>query len=220
MFKPVKTKDGSYTFHSSSFDEHYHSITAGGIQEAKKKFVEPAEIKKGARILDFCFGLGYNTLAAIYDQPDLDITGIENDKNILREIFSLEVPPGYRSSFEAVRLAAEQAESGTVYTKGALSIQLTIEDGKEAIKRFAADFFDAIFFDPFSPAKHPAMWSANIFQEMYRVLKPEGRLTTYSCARKVRENMTEAGFFVLDGPVLGRRGPSTVAIKKSRKEIP
>ena len=57
------------------------------------------------------------------------------------------------------------------------------------------------------------MWTEELFKEVYRVMKKNGKLSTYSCARVVRDNMKKAGFIVKDGPIVGRRSPSTIAIK-------
>jgi len=43
-------------------------------------------------------------------------------------------------------------------------------------------------------------------------MNKNAKLSTYSYARTVRENLKEAGFEVIDGPVLGRRSPSTIGI--------
>jgi tRNA U34 5-methylaminomethyl-2-thiouridine-forming methyltransferase MnmC len=48
---------------------------------------------------------------------------------------------------------------------------------------------------------------------MYRVIKRNGILATFSCARMARDNMAAAGFMYDDGPILGRRGPGTIATK-------
>ena len=57
------------------------------------------------------------------------------------------------------------------------------------------------------------MWSEEIFQKIYNKMKSEAKLSTYSCAGRVRKNMISAGFKVIDGPVVGRRSPATIAIK-------
>ena len=66
--KEVITKDSSITFYNEEYGETYHSVT-GAVEEAYKKFAEPAlEAVKGKndiKILDVCFGLGYNSAAAI-----------------------------------------------------------------------------------------------------------------------------------------------------------
>ncbi|PIN80139.1 hypothetical protein COV16_01405 [Candidatus Woesearchaeota archaeon CG10_big_fil_rev_8_21_14_0_10_34_8] len=42
-------------------------------------------------------------------------------------------------------------------------------------------------------------------------MKEGGVLATYSCARKVRDALKNAGFSVKDEPCVGRRSPSTIA---------
>ncbi len=74
------------------------------------------------------------------------------------------------------------------------------------------DKFDAVFLDPFSPPKNPEMWTEEFFREIKKRMKKGARLTTYSCARMVRDNLRNAGFRVYDGPKVGRRGPSTIAV--------
>lgn len=71
-----------------------------------------------------------------------------------------------------------------------------------------------VFFDPFSPKKHPHLWEVPFFEEVFRSMNKNSFLTTYSCARKVRDAMKVVGFEVFDGPSVGRKSPSTVAFKK------
>ncbi|NEQ98459.1 MAG: hypothetical protein F6K30_17355, partial [Cyanothece sp. SIO2G6] len=67
--EPEKTADGSYTFFSSQFNEAFHS-RQGARLEAEQKFVGPAQLAKLAAgttvcLIDVCYGLGYNTAAAL-----------------------------------------------------------------------------------------------------------------------------------------------------------
>ena len=43
-------------------------------------------------------------------------------------------------------------------------------------------------------------------------MKQNTKLSTYSCAKFVRNNLKEAGFAVKDGPIIGRSSPGTIAI--------
>jgi tRNA U34 5-methylaminomethyl-2-thiouridine-forming methyltransferase MnmC len=43
-------------------------------------------------------------------------------------------------------------------------------------------------------------------------MKKGAMMSTYSCARIVRDNLKNAGFEVKNGPIIGRRSPSTIAI--------
>lgn len=65
-FYPYFTNDGSVGLFSPDADDIYHS-TYGAFTEAYEKFILPANLKKyfeknnKIKILDICFGIGYNT---------------------------------------------------------------------------------------------------------------------------------------------------------------
>ena len=62
--------------------------------------------------------------------------------------------------------------------------------------------FDVIYFDAFSPEKQPELWTYNIFNKMYSVLKNNGFLVTYCAKGVVKRTLKSIGFEViaLDGP--------------------
>jgi len=206
----VEAKDGSLTAFNEKFQEHYHSVS-GALEEAFLKHVKPLDIKDGMSILDFCFGLGYNSVAALKDHSRLMITALENDPEIVRVIGSLDFPELVRDEFLFIR---DLHEKHSKIDDRSNRITLVMGDALNEVKKLADASFDRIFFDPFSPSKQPEMWSEEVFQELFRILKKEGKLSTYSCAVRVRKNMKVAGFRVIDGPVVGRRSPATIAIKE------
>jgi len=68
--KLVETEDGTFTARSETYDECYHSTRDGALRESLKKHVEPAfslvdPSKERLKVLDICFGLGYNTLTTL-----------------------------------------------------------------------------------------------------------------------------------------------------------
>ena len=64
------------------------------------------------------------------------------------------------------------------------------------------DLYDIIYFDAFAPNAQPELWTIDIFDNMYALLKPGGILVTYCSKGEVRRNMIAAGFTVekLQGP--------------------
>ena len=69
LFVPEPTADGSFTFFSPDFGEWFHS-RHGAYQEAVVTYVQPTHLALKAQqptlhILDVCYGLGYNTAAAL-----------------------------------------------------------------------------------------------------------------------------------------------------------
>ncbi len=71
----------------------------------------------------------------------------------------------------------------------------------------------AIFYDAFSPAKNPAMWTLPVFENLFRALDPARpcALTTYSRSTLLRSTLLLAGFFVGAGSATGMKEETTVA---------
>jgi len=206
----LKTEDNSYTCHNTEYDEHYHT-KSGAIEEAFEKHVKPLGVANGMHILDFCFGLGYNGIAAFHDHRDIHVTALELDPEIIDMMKTIEPPKEIETEFNFFKDIGTKKEMTDSYGN---YLKLIMGDAMQTIKDLPDDTFDVCFFDPFSPKKHPEMWSVSTVKQIYRVLKKGGKLSTYSCARMVRDNLKEAGFLVTDGPIVGRRSPSTIAIKE------
>jgi hypothetical protein len=71
----------------------------------------------------------------------------------------------------------------------------------------------AIFYDAFSPAKNPAMWTLPVFENLFRALNPAQpcALTTYSRSTLIRATLLLAGFFTGVGHATGLKEETTVA---------
>lgn len=205
----LKTRDGSLTAYNEEFQENYHSMS-GALEEAFGKHVDPLGIEPGMKILDFCFGFGYNSFAACKKESDLDITALELDPKVITAIAEV-TPPDELS--EQFRFFSGLKENQDLTDEKGNRIQLILGDALKTVKELPKERFDRIYFDPFSPKKAPHMWTVELFRELHSVLKTGGKLSTYSCARVTRENLTQAGFDVQKGPCIGGRAPSTIATK-------
>jgi tRNA 5-methylaminomethyl-2-thiouridine biosynthesis bifunctional protein len=64
---------------------------------------------------------------------------------------------------------------------------------------------DAWFFDGFSPAKNPAMWSEEIFKEAARLSNDGATFATFTVAGSVRRALEAAGFEWEKRPGFGRK---------------
>ncbi len=212
--KEINTGDGSITFYNEEFDETYHSVT-GAEEEALKKFVEPSDVKEYAlkdqvNILDVCFGLGYNSAVAIDKILEanlgckINIIGLEKDINILKKIN--DVNPMIKSYM----LFKDLEKKNYDLSEDGITIKILIGDALKTINKIN-NKFDLVFHDPFSPKKCPELWTEEFFKKIKDLMNKNGVLTTYSCARIVRDNLKKAGFKVEDGPSVRRRAPSTIA---------
>lgn len=221
--KKIDTKDGSESFFNDLVGEGYHSNT-GAIEESMEKFVKPALIKDGFCVLDICFGIGYNTLCALHEHSKLSIVGIENDIKIISEIKNVKVKEELSKDYELVKSVSKQIEEKSKTKRNnqleaessdnkGNKLKLILGDARQDVRKYS-DKFDAVFLDPFSPKKCPEMWTKEFFLDIHNSMKSRGILTTYSCAKIVRDNLKLAGFTVQDGPCVGRRSPSTIGEKK------
>ena len=216
--KRIITKDLSVTFHNEKFDESYKCL-GGAASESRIKFVGPCRIaelaKNGSiRILDVCFGLGYNAAAAIdaalESNPDckLEIIGLENDPEVFEIIQQIDAPFKHYNVIK--RLSINNLE---IIEKN-IKIKIIRDDARISVKNLSKELnekFDAVFFDPFSPKKCPELWTIEFMEDIKKVMNNGAVLATYSCATHVRNKLKELGFDVSDGPVFGRKSASTVA---------
>lgn len=219
--KQVKTEDGSITYYNESAREHYHTL-AGAIQEAKQKHVEPSKnfIKNNSVIVDFCFGLGYNSFVAMeYAESKkikIEIIALENDIKIIQEIKNINLDEKYEKFRKMwINLFESTEDSNNNFKKEKqienFKLTLILGDAKKSITNIKNA--DVVFFDPFSLKKTPEMWDFKVFESVYNAMSKNSILTTYSCSKQVRNNMVLAKFKVEDGPIFGRKAPGTLAYK-------
>ncbi len=214
--RSLKTADGSLTFFNKEAGETYHSVT-GALEEAFGKFIAPTGVERLASrafvVFDICFGLGYNTTAALHtfleqatETGFMELYAFEIDKWIIGQAAKINVPEFIEESYSAIRGLAGH---GSVYSDN-FSLNLIVGDVRKTLPglRLRADL---VFLDPFSPKHAPDLWQQKFITEIRNHLLPGGVLTTFSCARSVRDALRANGFEVSDGPRIGRRGPSTVA---------
>jgi len=195
------TEDGSYTFFSTEFGECYHS-TSGAREEAEKKFIlssrlaAKADQSNNLKILDICYGLGYNAaaaLAAIWQVRGdcrVELLALESDRMVplaaIREnlLNSWNQPiPEYLNDF---------AHNHRLDLPN-LTAKLLIGDARQTITKVIEAGFqaEAIFLDPFSPGKCPQLWTVEFLALVAKCLSPTGYLRRTAIARD------NSQFFVL-----------------------
>ena len=220
-FVPTATADGSFTFFSSEFQEAFHSHF-GAKQEAEGKFVLPCQLAEKAkntdylRLLDVCYGLGYNSAAAlatiwqINPQCTVELVALEVNAEVPKAATNNHLLADWPSPIP--ELLAQLATTQAVKTTKFLA-KLLLADARQTIQKLIQEQFvaDAIFLDPFSPPKCPQLWTVEFLALVSKCLKNDGRLATYSCAAAVRTALELAGLFIGSSARVGRRSPGTIA---------
>ncbi|MBW4553675.1 MAG: hypothetical protein KME35_21575 [Aphanocapsa sp. GSE-SYN-MK-11-07L] len=224
------TGDGSLTFFSEQFEEAFHS-QYGARQEAEGKFVLPTLLTNLAiaianpdsepasprlSILDICYGLGYNSAAAleaiwaVNPNCQVQLIGLENDPAVP----TAAIAHGCLQDWsEPVRQTTNALATTGEFKSDRLLAQLWLGDARQTIQQVAEQKFqaDAIFLDPFSPPRCPQLWTVEFLSWVSRCLAPTGRLATYSCSAAVRVALQQAGLAIGSTVPVGRRSPGTVA---------
>ena len=197
------TADGSFSLHSDSFAESFHS-SCGALEEANSKFVLPAQLDRFPsgrclRVLDVCFGLGYNTAALMaalpnVGGPNLQCWALELDRAPLRLALAEPSFIALWPEHVVACLGALSAEGYWQDLRRQQSVQMLWGDARQQLQYMPKDLrLDLILLDAFSPGKCPQLWSREFIQSLAALLAPGGRLLTYCRAAAVRTSLRHAG---------------------------
>ena len=219
-FTPQPTADGSKTFFSKEFNESFHSHF-GAKQESYFKYIVPTLLIEKAsfpilRLLDVCYGLGYNTATAIEKiweiNPNchIEIIGLEINPRVPQAAIEHQLFENCDTNLidSLTKLAFEHQVQ-----KQSLKAKLLMGDARDKINQVYQSGFkaDAIFLDPFSPPQCPHLWTIEFLQLVSQCLQPDGLLATYSCAASVRNALANTGLSISSTSPVGRKAPGTVA---------
>lgn len=215
----VQSDDGSYTAYSSEYDEHYHSTKDGALNESLKKHIEPAfalhRDKDHLRIIDICFGLGFNTLLSLYyrdtyySDTTLEIYSPELDGDLVASLIDFPYP----DIFEPYRNIITDIATLGGYEDERTQITVDIMDARVAMRELEGEW-DVCYQDAFSPQTNPILWTREYFGDVARLMGDDGVVTTYSTALATRLALYENGFNVYLNRGEGYRN-ATIAARRS-----
>lgn len=225
-YQVIITEDGSPTLYGSHFDENCHSLS-GAYGETVYNFIEKTNLidrfrkNKKISILEVGFGTGLGFLATIDqcqkklgDDFFLDFTSLEIDPelpNIASELWS--TTELFSEKIRNLYSNLEKSEQGFSLKNNLSELIVLTGDARETIRDIPDQSIDVIYQDAFSPKKNPSLWELEWFHQLYRVLKTDGVLSTYSSSLSIRENMQAAGFNLSNAKGYGKKRTMTVATK-------
>ncbi len=222
VFTPIKTGDGSSTFYSAAFGEWFHS-REGASREAQQTYVETTRLAERSqqasplKILDICYGLGYNTAAALEtiwqanDRAQVEIKALEIDIEVGRSAIAHQLTRQYSP---AVQQVLNELAAHCTAERDHLSAHILLGDARQQIQPLVEQGWqaDVIFLDPFSPPHCPQLWTVEFLQRVAQCLNPNGgELVTYSCAAAVRSALKLVGLSIESTQAGGRKWPGTLA---------
>lgn len=202
------TSDQSHTIYLPELDETYHSRN-GALNEALyvylgKGFDKQAETHKTLHIFEMGFGTGLNAILTLASAAEKKIPctyhSIESSPLDLQLINQLNykdlLDPAYHALYDAMHAAPwNEAVVLTPY--------FTLKKIHDTLQTYEPEMpIDLVYFDAFAPDKQPELWTAAIFEKLFRSMSMGAVLVTYSAKGEVKRTLQHIGFTVekLDGP--------------------
>ena len=225
----VQLANGTFSLRSEGYGETFHPVI-GPAAEAQALYVEQLNLRERVRaaaeefvVWDIGFGAAANPLTFL--------NAVRDCANKVRIIsFDYTIEPlelalqnqdrlSYLHGWEPVlRDLLAHRRYATQLPEGLqIDWELRLADFPSTLRHginFAAPH--AIFFDAFSPATNPAMWTLEVFSNLFRHLDPSRpcSMPTYSRSTMLRVTLLLAGFYVGKGHATGEKEETTVAANR------
>lgn len=210
--KIITTEDGSHSLYHEGLKETYHSFH-GALQESIHVFIEKglrfwrtkSGLPKQVNIFEVGFGTGLNALLAaqfaIENEVHINFTTIEPFPLEMEVIKQL----NYASSIgqDDLNNVFEELHTSKWEEKVEINPYFSIHKINTKLEDFQTnEKFDVLFFDAFAPSKQAELWTADLMQKCFNLLKVGGVFTTYSAKGQLKRDLKSVGFEVetLPGP--------------------
>jgi tRNA U34 5-methylaminomethyl-2-thiouridine-forming methyltransferase MnmC len=226
-YKLVELANKTHSVHALAYGETMHPAI-GPAAEAELLYVHQLKLRERLRphekfvIWDVGLGAAANAIAALNATREISSTiqifSFDNTLEPLRFALQHSEQLGYLTGYEKNLSALSENGSVDFQNENQIVRWKVVASDFPALLR-NSDFLstipapDAILFDAFSPKKNPAMWTQEVFVNLFRALDPKRpcSLATYSRSTMVRVALLLAGFFVGAGHSSGQKEETTVA---------
>jgi queuine tRNA-ribosyltransferase len=226
LYELVETVEGVPTFRHLQTGENLHG-QAGPWQEAWNLYVGPSALASRAGevvIYDIGMGCAAQVLASL--------NAFEGNSAMSRcEVISFDLESrGIAALLGSIdRFPYARPYAGILGNLLATGEARLERDGRLFLWRFVPGDFratvgrvrsgelpaaDLIYYDFFSPSRHPHLWTYGLFSTLYEQSGDAAMLFTYSSATAVRAALAAAGFFLGYGVASGKKAKTTIAAKR------
>lgn len=215
-----ETEDGSFTFRIPDWEEQYHS-KHGALLEALHVFIKEGFLyctanRESVTLLEMGFGTGLN----------VSLTQLQAEKDkILVDFTTIDAYPIDPELIKKLNYPQQLNIPDEVFLKlHTLSWNETHQVSEHfkltKLQKFfneveANGHYDLIYYDAFGMRVQPELWTEEIFEKLFKALKPRGILVTYACNGPARRALQAVGFEVqkLQGPPGKKEMMRAVSVK-------
>ena len=231
-YQLVQLAGGAHSVHSLVHRETFHPVI-GPVAEAEALYVRqldlPARVRRHAGefvIWDVGLGAAANALTVLRATREIPcaVRLVSFDHTLEPLEFALQhaAALGYFGGYETQLQTLVQAHHASFHdAKQRVEWELHLGDFPSLLANWITDPLahspapapHAILFDAYSPAKNPAMWSAPLFTNLFKLLDPRRpcAMPTYSRSTMLRVTLLLAGFYVGAGHATGEKEETTIA---------
>ncbi|HXI52861.1 MAG TPA: MnmC family methyltransferase [Candidatus Saccharimonadales bacterium] len=226
-YRLVQLRNGVYSVHSLAYGETMHP-GLGPEQEGRALYVDQLRLLERMRgyrgefvVWDVGLGAAANALSVLQASAGLSaplrIVSFDSVLEPLAFAFANRKALGY---FEGCEYAVETLLRGgrAEFRQGERSVvwETRVTDFPSLVQQVKPGTWGwphVILFDPWSPARNPAMWTAAVLSDLFRLLDPATpcAMPTYSRSTMLRVSLLLAGWWVGAGKATGRKEETTIA---------
>ncbi|MWV61910.1 hypothetical protein DCO58_07045 [Helicobacter saguini] len=156
------------------------------IETLAKKYTEFNNSK--IRILDICFGLGFNALLALQHFKNVEIYSPEIDM-ILPNLLDF----NYKN-IKNSNIVINELIKNRIYKENEKILYFLHGNALDFIVSFEPNFFNIVFQDAFSKEYNGELWNLSYFQKLYKIMAKNSIITTYAKAKVILENASKSSF--------------------------
>ena len=214
-YQLVQLRNGAFSLRSLQYGETMHPAI-GPLAEAEALYVDQLEIPKRAAerngpfvVWDVGLGAAANAIAVINATLGRELLLLSFDSTTDPLHFALahndQLPylKPFRRQIDSLVSAGEAQFDRIIWRLHLGNFPALLDHPLPAP--------DAILFDPFSPAKNPEMWTAILFDRMFKHLDQPCSLANFSRSTMFRVSLLLAGFYVGRGQAIARKEETTIA---------
>lgn len=226
-YELVRLVNGSFSIRSLAEAETFHPVV-GPVAEAEALYLRQLRLRDRLSghsgefvIWDIGLGAAANVLTVLRQTRDipgqLRIVSFDHTLEPLKFALQHRDSLGYVAGYEPA-VETFLREEAVTFTNGEQRVDWTFVPGDfpSQLRASGAEAWPkphAIFFDAFSPAKNPDMWTQPLFARIHQLLDPARAcaLPTYSRSTLLRVSLLLAGFYVGAGHATGEKEETTLA---------